>query len=400
MANRSHNKRRVQPLRPEQPIQASVPADVQAESLISGDAPVSKWYQLKAILLRKIKQGNYDPNAVFCNQQELMDQYNVSYATVARALSELVREGYLYRKRGVGTFVRPQIERRGAAGAIGMLVWDREHILEHPAFSRLVAGVSAPLREAGYNVQFIFVNAEAEATRPGCLAEIVRRANVTALIAPTQPMLRESHLRPLAEEGMVIVPLNFEAPGLGPCSVHFDVSQAIEMATAHLLEQGYRRIALMIPEDEGAPPRMAGYRRALAAAGVRDELIFTEPRTRPLKPEVLRVLGELKRPAAIVAHDDVSALTTIRFAREAGWSVPEDLGVVGVGDVFPPEAFEAPLTTVHVPFTELGRICAEMTLSLLQGKTPEPPIRRLAPRLVVRATTARSQSLAESRSRH
>ena len=369
-------------------VRRAIPPGSLPPAAITSESPVSKWYQLKALLLRRIKQGNYDPKAVFCNQQALMDQYNVSYATVARALSELVREGYLYRKRGVGTFVRPQVERRGAAGAIGMLVWDREHILEHPAFSRMVAGISQPLRAAGYNLQFIFVNAETEATHPGCLVEIIRRAKVRALIAPTQPMLREAHLRPLAEQGMPIVPINMEAPGLGPCAVHFDISQGIEIATAHLLERGYRRIALMIPENEEAPPRMAGYRRALAAAGVRDELIFTEPRTRPLKPEVIRVLSEMRGPAGIVAHDDVAALTTIRVAREAGWSVPQELGVVGVGDVLPPELFEPPLTTVHVPFAAMGRIAAEMTLSLLDGKAPEPPRRQLQPRLVVRATTA------------
>src|SRR5690606_954159 len=176
-----------------EPVSRALPEAADPSGAITAESPVSKWYQLKALLLRKIQQGNYDPNVVFCNQQELMTQYGVSYATVARALSELVREGYLYRKRGVGTFVRPQTERRGASGTIGMLVWDKEHILEHPAFSRLVAGLSDPLRSAGYNLQFIFVNAEAEVAKPGCLVEIVRRAKVMALVATTQPMLRESH---------------------------------------------------------------------------------------------------------------------------------------------------------------------------------------------------------------
>jgi LacI family transcriptional regulator len=350
-------------------------------------SPVSKWYQLKSLLLRQIEQGRHDPETVFCNQQELMDHYGVSYATVSRALSELVREGYLYRKRGVGTFIRPKVERRGTSGTIGMLVWDREHMLEHPAYSRVVAGISEPLRSAGYNLQFIFVNVSAELSRPGCVAEIVRRADVRALIAPRQPMLGGSHLQPLADEGMVIVPLNLDVPSLGPCAVHFDISGAIEMATAHLLACGYRHTALMIPEDEEAPARMAGYRRALQMAGVEEELIFTDPRKRPLGPEVQRILGTLSAPAGIVANDDIAALTTIRAAREAGWSVPEQLGVVGVGDVLPPELFEAPLTTVHVPFVDMGRIASEMTMALLEGKTPNPPVRYLTPRLVVRSTT-------------
>lgn len=351
------------------------------------DSPVSKWYQLKALLLRQIEQGGYRPDTVFCNQQELMDQYGLSYATVTRALSELVREGYLYRKRGVGTFVRPQLERRGAGGAIGLLVWDREHTLEHPAFSKLVAGISEPLRAAGHNLTYIFVNAEAEVTRPGCLVEIIRRAKVRALVAPTQPMLRAQHLQPLADQGMPIVPLNLDAPSLGPCAVHFDITGALETATRHLLSNGYRRIALMVPENEEAPPRMAGYRRALAAAGIDDEFIFTEPRKRPLAPEVQRVLGSLQAPAGLIASDDVAALTAVRAGREMGWSVPDMLGVVGIGDFLPPELYEAPLTTVHVPFAAMGKIASEMLLALLDGRTPTPMVEHLAPRLVVRATT-------------
>lgn len=364
----------------------ALPEGESVSDVIADQSPMPKWYQLKRLLMRKIQEGNYRPDVVFCNQQELMGEYDVSYATVARALSELVREGYLYRKRGVGTFVRSRAERRGAA-AIGLLVQDKEQILKHPAFSRLVAGVGEPLRAAGHNLSFIFVSVEAEATEPGRLAETVRRANVTALIAPTQPMLRESHLRPLADRGMPIVPINLEAPSLGPCAVFFDIGRGVEMATTHLLECGYARVALMIPENEEAPPRMAGYRRALALAGIKEELIFTDPRKRPLPPEVLRVLGDMKAPAGIVTSDDVAALTTVRTAREAGWDVPGALGVVGVGDVFPAELFDAPLSTVHVPFIEMGRIAAAMTLSLLEGRVPQTPVEHLAPRLVVRSTT-------------
>lgn len=355
---------------------------------IDADSPVTKWYQLKVLLRRRIERGEYEPGTVFCHQQALMETHGVSYATVARALAELVREGYLMRKRGVGTFVRPQVERRGSGGAIGLLVWDREHILEHPAFSRLVAGLSDPLRAAGHNLSFIFVDAQAELTRPGVLAETVRRAKVRALVAPTQPMLREEHLRPLVEQGLPIVPLNLDVPSLSPCAVHFDIGGAIEMATNHLLDHGYGRVVLMVPDNEEGPRRTAGYRRALQARGIEDELIITQPGQQPLRPVLERALAGLESPAGLIASDDIAALTTVRVAREAGWSVPDRLGVVGVGDFLPPELFEAPLTTVHVPFAVMGRHAAEMAMALLDGRTPSPAVRHLAPRLVVRATTA------------
>ncbi len=352
---------------------------------IDPDSPTHKWHQLKTLLLRRIEDNDYDPNEVFCNQQELMDKYGLSYATVARSLSELVREGYLYRKRGVGTFVRPKVERRGARGSIGMLVWDREHILEHPAYSRLVAGLIHPLRAAGHNLSFIFANEQLICA--GKLPEIVRRANVTALVAPFQPKLTEAHLQPLADDGLPIVPLNLDVPHVSPCAVHFDIAEAVEQATHHLFDCGYAQVALMVPENEEAAWRSSGYRRALEKRGMRDQVVFTELAGQPLRPEVQRVLKGLKPPAGLVASDDIAALTALRAAQEAGWSVPDQLGIVGVGDVLPPDVFEAPLTTIHVPFDEMGRLAAEMTLDLLAGRTPTPAVRNLAPRLVVRATT-------------
>lgn len=352
---------------------------------IDANSPVHKWHQLKTLLLQRIEHQDYDLDEVFCKQHDLMQKHNVSYATVSRALSELVRDGYLYRKRGVGTFVRPRKEPRGVAATIGMLVWDREHILEHPAYSRLVAGISKPLREAGYNLSFIFVNAKA--TRDGEVAEVVRRAKVRALIAPAQLGLTEDALRPLGRDALPIVPLNLDLPELSPCAVHFDISGAIEAATDHLLSCGYRRVALMVPDTEEASGRIAGYRQALEHAGIHEQLIFTAPTDGPLPPEVRRVLGGFKAPAGLVTSDDIAALTAFRTAREAGWSVPEQLGIIGVGDFLPPELFEAPLTTMHVPFAAMGQLAGEMLMDLLENRMPATPVRRLSARLVVRSTT-------------
>jgi DNA-binding LacI/PurR family transcriptional regulator len=349
------------------------------------DSPTYKWHQLKTLLRQRIERGDYQRDEVFCNQQELMDHHGVSYATVSRALSELVREGYLYRKRGVGTFVRPQEAPQRTSGPVGLLVWDMEHILDHPAFSRLVAGLSERLRAAGHNLAFIFANEKL--IRSNRLADAVREARVCALVAPIQPSLTEASLRPLGAQNLPIVPLNLDFPGLSPCAVHFDLIGAIESATAHLLGCGYPRVALMVPDNEEAPWRIAGYRRALRAANVSDEVIFVDHRDRPLGPQVQHILAGMDSPLGLVANDDISALTAMRAAQDIGWSVPHRLGIVGVGNFLPVELSEIPLTTVHVPFDEMGRIAADMTLSLLAGRTPDPAVRHLAPRLVVRSTT-------------
>jgi len=63
------------------------------------------YYQLKEKLKEKIKEGSWTENQKVPSERELMDSYKVSRATVRKALSELMVEGLIVKKQGVGTFV-------------------------------------------------------------------------------------------------------------------------------------------------------------------------------------------------------------------------------------------------------------------------------------------------------
>lgn len=63
------------------------------------------YYQLKEILKEKIKDGSWEEGLKVPSERELMETYNVSRATVRQALNELMAEGLIYRKQGIGTFV-------------------------------------------------------------------------------------------------------------------------------------------------------------------------------------------------------------------------------------------------------------------------------------------------------
>lgn len=63
------------------------------------------YYQLKEILREKIKDGTWKVGLKVPSERELMEMYNVSRATVRKALEELMTDGLIYRKQGIGTFV-------------------------------------------------------------------------------------------------------------------------------------------------------------------------------------------------------------------------------------------------------------------------------------------------------
>lgn len=74
-------------------------------------SPYYRW--LEAILREDIEQGVYQPGDSLPTEHQLMRGYNLSITTVRRAMHDLAREGWIYRKAGKGTFVkRNKLEER------------------------------------------------------------------------------------------------------------------------------------------------------------------------------------------------------------------------------------------------------------------------------------------------
>lgn len=74
-------------------------------------SPLYQW--LAETLRQDIAQGVYKPGDALPTEHDLMRRYDLSSTTVRRAVHELVREGWIYRKAGKGTFVkRDKVEER------------------------------------------------------------------------------------------------------------------------------------------------------------------------------------------------------------------------------------------------------------------------------------------------
>lgn len=73
--------------------------------IIDKSLPIPLYYQLKELIIEHIDNGTYEEDQMIPTEFELIDKYELSRTTVRQALNELVSEGYLYRKKGVGTFV-------------------------------------------------------------------------------------------------------------------------------------------------------------------------------------------------------------------------------------------------------------------------------------------------------
>lgn len=72
-----------------------------------------KYYQLATILRQKIDDGEWTPRSAIPSERQLEQRYNISRTTIREAIDHLVRQGFLYREHGRGTFVSPQKLQKG-----------------------------------------------------------------------------------------------------------------------------------------------------------------------------------------------------------------------------------------------------------------------------------------------
>ena len=144
------------------------------------------------------------------------------------------------------------------------------------------------------------------------------------------------------------------------------------LATAHLLQQGARRVLFFgdpeLPEIgqrcEGWRAAHRAARRALPDGGCRSVPFVAEA----IEAEVERLVAAGDPFDAVFAASDLMAMTVISALRRLGRRVPEDVQVVGYDDIALAAHFVPPLSTVRQPIEAAGEALVELLLAQLAGE--------------------------------
>jgi len=189
-----------------------------------------------------------------------------------------------------------------------------------------------------------------------------------------------------ARGGLPMVVWGSRIDGQAYVSIGSDNLRGGELATAHLIEIGRRRIAFL--GDERLPevaPRFAGYRSMLERHGLEFDPRL-HARSHFLSEDAYRLtramLKKADPPDAVFAASDVIALGAIRALTEAGHRVPQDISLVGFDDIPLAAYSQPPLTTVRQDLAQAATLLVNGVLGLIAGEQLESV--ELAVRLVVR----------------
>ena len=300
----------------------------------------------------------------------------VSHSTVSRALgdSPLVSTETKARiqRLALDMGYSPDAQARslvmGRTRTIGIVVTT----IADPFIGEIVQAVESTAHDRGYTV--ILVSSDAEPDREIKAVEMLRSQRVDGVIVTSSRVgaLYHDYLERL---GVPVVLINSHSQQSGLCTfaVNVDNRHGGCLATEHLIQLGHRRIAYLTGPASHIDnlDRLAGYRQALAEAGIPFDPAMVAPGT-GRGDGVERVLPMLKAlqspPTAVFCYNDVTAIGLMHAARQAGLSVPGDLAVVGFDDIPFALYIYPPLTTIAQPKLEMGKSAVEMVLALVSDR--------------------------------
>jgi LacI family transcriptional regulator len=331
--------------------------------------------------------------------KDIADDLGVSVVTVSRALRDRpdiardTKARILDRVKQLN--YRPNLMARslvtGRSSLIGLVVPD----LIHPFFAEIAKALAAALRRKNY---FLIVSSsESDPQLEQDEIEHMLAHRLDCFVVASCQKNPESLLR-ITEAGVPLVLVDRSFQGFASNFVGVNDYRAGELAAAHLIAQGCKRIAhIRGPITRVGNDRAAGYQRTLekhrlpalekyiVASG---EASDSDGETRG-KHAMEALLALRPRPDGVFCFNDTVALGAMVKAIDAGLRIPRDLAIVGCGNFHYSSNLRVPLSSVDQKSKQMGERSARMIASLLEKPSARPRSVILEPELIVRDSSRR-----------
>lgn len=309
---------------------------------------------------------------------------NVSVVTVSKALrntgaiSTATRKRVIRRARQLNYqtnwVARSLVTRR--TFTIGLLLPD----FTHPFFAEVARAVAATVRPRGYHVIISYYEEDPRLERIE-LDSLAARQIDGIIVASAQSPEHAGLFKRLEQRKLAVVLVDRLIAGVDSSCVLADNEGIGRLAANHLIAQGCRRLAhLRGPATPFAAARMAGYQREIERHGLELSARYVAPagfRDDSGYQAMRKLVRTTPPPDGVFCYSDPVAIGAMKAVTDAGLRIPDDVAIIGAGNVRYSDILGVPLTTIDQGSVEMGRQAAELLLEQMSSK------RRLRPRKVV-----------------
>lgn len=329
--------------------------------------------------------------------KDIARDLGLSVVTVSKVLREHPDIGEETRKRVLQRVkeldYEPNILARslvtGRSYLIGLIVPG----LIHPFFAEVAKSLSKTIVGKGYSL-IVSSSEEDPALEAREIRHLLARRLDALVIASSSGDTELFRRMRSQSQPFVLIDRAFDH--LDADFVGIDDVAAGRIATNHLIEMGRQRIAhISGRENSTGIRRREGYLQALRehSLPIQQNYIvsrdYVDTDSQRQGAEAMRqLLNRTPPPDAVFCHNDPLAIGAMNTILDSGLRIPEDIAVIGCGNLNYDEWLRVPLSSVDQRSQLIGQRAGEILLAMIEGREwPAPERVILEPALVVRAST-------------
>ena len=332
-------------------------------------------------ILNKIKgdTADFPVHTRIPTRMEMAANYGVTRTTIEKAISQLVGEGYLYSRDGSGTYIAEKKNghnnfNRNSIDSWGVILPN----IVSDTYPEIFRGIEDFARQKNINV--VLCNTDNNIGTQGHYIEKLVESNVSGIIIV--PALRGSpdfdSFRFLADNKIPFVFCNRKVENINAPQVISNNFYGSLIATQHLVNIGYKRIAFVAPSSYShVEHRLQGYLACLHMSGhqITDEYIFIDDGRSGAEQDLAGSLAVealynsgIEKPDAFFCFNDRTAHGVYRAIEEKGLEIGKDVGLVGYDDSAVCSMLPVKLTSVRYPKYETGSTASEVLYEIINGR--------------------------------
>jgi LacI family transcriptional regulator len=339
-----------------------------------------------AITIKDIARAlGLSPSSV---SRALRDSYEISEDTKKRVRD--YAEANNYQPNPVALSLKDK-----KTGSIGVIVSE----IANAYFSQVIDGIESIAYTNSYNV--IITQSKESTAREGMVLEYLKSRSVDGLIVSVAAETTDpAPFKKLIDRKFPIVFFDRIIEELNTHTVKVDNFAGAYEATRHLLETGYKRIAVVANNKNLSitTGRIAGFLKALEESNVKADpklikycqlggMIASE-----VENALISIFDKSNKPDAILALSDKISIETLRFLHKNNVRIPEEIGLIGFSNSPETGLLDPPMSVIRQPAFEMGKIAASHLLEQINSKQSVYSFENitLAPEIIIRKSSCRN----------
>ena len=275
----------------------------------------------------------------------------------------------------------------GRSRLLGLIVSD----ITNPFFSELIRAFESRAAQQQYDLLITSTDYHTQRMTATLRRMLERKVDGVALMTSEMDL---GLIRDLSRRGVPMVFMDVGQMGPRMSHVSIDYGNGIMQAVDHVVDLGHRNVAFISgPLDlHSARTRRQAFVDRMRKHGLAPDRRLIREGTHTAEGgqrEMAALLRGTKRPSAVVASNDWTAIGALHAIQEAGLNVPADISLVGFDDI-PLVSYTNPaLTTVRMSAADVGATAFQALFQLVGGERLEGDVHPIPTRLVVRNSTAK-----------